>query len=122
MKRCKNPDEVEVVSEAAAYVPDDEDNTGEIASAGGAAAATSGSEIYDRHCALCHAEGIGGAPVVGDADGWAGRIEQGMKILYQHAIQGYTGEDGIMPPKGGFVNLSDAEVRLAVDYIVGHSQ
>lgn len=121
MKRCKNPDEIEVASEAAAYVPDDAEDGAESEPADGAVAA-SGSGIYERHCALCHSEGIGGAPVVGDTDAWVARLEQGMKTLYQHAIEGYTGEDGIMPPKGGFVNLSDAEVRLAVDYIVGHSQ
>lgn len=125
MKRCKDPAEVVVASEAAAYVPEGgpdalySQNESEEAAV---VTRVTGSGVYQQHCALCHAEGIGGAPVVGDADAWAGRIEQGMKILYQHAIEGYTGEDGIMPPKGGFVNLPDSEVRLAVDYIVGHSQ
>jgi cytochrome c5 len=45
-----------------------------------------------------------------------------MEVLYRHAIEGYEGENGIMPPKGGFSNLPDEEVRLAVDYIVQQSR
>lgn len=120
MKDCKDPAQIAIASEAEAYVPDEEDVEPETGA--GLASAAAGNGIYDRHCALCHAEGIGGAPESGNAEVWAARIDQGMDTLYRHAIEGYTGEDGVMPPKGGFVTLADEEVRLAVDYIVEQSQ
>ncbi|WOJ92688.1 c-type cytochrome [Congregibacter variabilis] len=125
MKRCKDPATVEVASEAAAYVP--EGGPDALYSEGeaqddGIVSTVTGGGVYERHCALCHAGGIGGAPMLGDTGTWSARIEQGMDVLYRHAIEGYSGEDGIMPPKGGFVNLPDSEVILAVDYIVEQSQ
>ncbi|WOJ97206.1 c-type cytochrome [Congregibacter brevis] len=125
MKRCKDPASVKVASEAAAYVPEGGPDALYSQVSGqedGVVTTVTGGGVYERHCALCHAEGIGGAPMLGDSTAWAGRIEQGVETLYRHAIEGYTGEDGIMPPKGGFVNLADSEVNLAVDYIVEQSQ
>jgi cytochrome c5 len=61
---------------------------------------------------------VGGAPPLGDVAAWAPRIAQGMDTLHQHALQGFTGAAGYMPPKGGRVDLSDAEIMSAVDYIV----
>lgn len=125
MKRCKDPADVKVASEAAAYVPEGGPDAlyseGE-AQEDGIVNTVTGGGVYERHCALCHAGGIGGAPMLGDTGTWSARLEQGIDVLYRHAIEGYSGEDGIMPPKGGFVNLSDSEVNLAVDYIVQQSQ
>ena len=42
--------------------------------------------------------------------------------MKQHAIQGYTGSVGYMPPKGGRMDLSDDEIAGAVDYMVNESQ
>ena len=41
-----------------------------------------------------------------------------METIYDHAINGFQGENGVMPPKGGFMNLSDDDIKLAVDYMV----
>ena len=49
-------------------------------------------------------------------------IAQGMDVLKDHAINGYTGSAGYMPAKGGRVDLSDDEVAAAVDYMVAESQ
>ena len=86
------------------------------------ATAMSGPQVYNEACLVCHGAGIGGAPVMGDASQWAERIAQGNDLLNQHAIQGYTGENGYMPPKGGRADLSDAEVEAAVEYMVAESQ
>jgi cytochrome c5 len=121
MEKCRDPAGIEITSEAAAYAPeggpDALDSEQEVA-----AAAAAGAGTYERHCALCHDSGIGGAPVSGEGEAWTWRVEQGTDVLYQHAIEGYQGEAGVMPPKGGFVNLTDEEVRLAVDYIVEQSK
>ena len=53
-----------------------------------------------------------------DAENWAPRIAQGMDTLRLHAIEGYTGNAGYMPPKGGRLDLSDEEIYAAVDYML----
>ncbi len=78
-----------------------------------------GKEIYDQACHVCHAAGIAGAPGFGDKAAWEPRIAQGMDLLHEHSIKGYTGKTGSMPPKGGRLDLSDEDVKAAVDYMVG---
>ena len=53
---------------------------------------------------------------------WAPRLEQGLETLIGHAINGYQGDAGYMPPKGGRLDLSDDEVSAAVEYMVGEVQ
>jgi cytochrome c5 len=84
-------------------------------------AALSGPQVYNTACLACHGAGIGGAPVLGDADAWSARIAQGIDVLTDHAINGYTGSAGYMPAKGGRVDLSDEEVAAAVQYMVDES-
>ena len=81
-----------------------------------------GPQVYNTACLACHSTGVGGAPVVGDAAQWADRIARGIDALYDGAINGFDG-DAITPmlPKGGRVDLSDQEVRDAVDYMVAES-
>ena len=76
---------------------------------------------YNTTCAACHNLGVAGAPRIGDYDAWKDRIAQGNKVLYEHAINGYTGETGVMPPKGGFVDLSDNKVKAIVEYMVSQA-
>ena len=82
-----------------------------------------GPQVYNAACNVCHGSGVGGAPIVGDTAEWAPRIAQGSDLLYDHAINGFQG-DAVTPmlPKGGRVDLSDQEVRDAVDYMVSESQ
>jgi cytochrome c5 len=86
------------------------------------AAALSGPQVYNAACLACHTAGVGGAPVIGDAAAWAPRIAQGVEVLKQHAIEGYTGSTGFMPAKGGRMDLSDDEIAAAVDYMVDETQ
>jgi len=80
-----------------------------------AAAPASGKSVYDGACVACHAAGVAGAPKTGDKTAWAPRIKQGMDALYASSLKG----KGAMPPKGGNAQLSDADVKAAVDYLVG---
>jgi cytochrome c5 len=80
-----------------------------------------GEKVFKGTCALCHQTGAGGAPVVANKGDWAPRIAQGKETLYTHAISGYTGQKGAMPPKGANASLADADVKAAVDYMVGKS-
>lgn len=77
-----------------------------------------GPQVYNEACLACHGAGIGGAPMLSDGENWAPRIAQGMDQLRQHAIEGYTGANGYMPPKGGRLDLSDEEVYGAIDYML----
>ena len=90
--------------------------------AGGAGAGpampTNGDELYEQACKACHGAGIGGAPKTGDKAAWAPRVAKGDAILYEHAIKGFTGSAGMMPPKGGRVDVSDDLVKQAVDHMV----
>ena len=78
----------------------------------------SGKEVYNSACIACHMTGAGGAPLLGDAGAWEARVAQGKQLLIQRAVEGYTGEVGIMPAKGGRLDLSDEEVENAVTYML----
>jgi cytochrome c5 len=75
-----------------------------------------GKKVYESACVACHGAGIAGAPKLGDKAAWADRIKQGQNVLYDHAIKGFQGKVGMMPPKGGSA-ASDDEVKAAVDYM-----
>jgi cytochrome c5 len=80
-------------------------------------AADTGKTLYSQACIACHGAGIAGAPKMGDKTAWAPRMAQGTAILYQHAIAGFQGKAGVMPPKGGST-APDADVKAAVDYML----
>ena len=77
-----------------------------------------GKAAYGKICFACHDTGVGGAPKIGVLSSWADRLEKGSEMLVINAINGFTGEMGIMPPKGGLPSLSDDEVRAAVIYML----
>ena len=74
---------------------------------------SNGEDIYNNVCAACHSNGAMNAPQYGDKKAWATRANTSIAQLYISAING----KGIMPAKGGRSDLSDAEVKSAVDYI-----
>ncbi len=81
------------------------------------ASASAGKTVYNSACVACHGAGIAGAPKVGDKAAWSARIAQSNTTLYEHAIKGFQGKTGVMPPKGG-ATVSDADVKAAVDFMV----
>lgn len=78
----------------------------------------SGEAIYTAVCAACHSTGVAGAPKTGDKAAWAPRIATGMATLLKVAASG----KGAMPPRGGGADLSDAELKAAVEYLVGKAK
>lgn len=81
----------------------------------------SGAQVYNKACNVCHGNGIGNAPMLTNAADWEPRIAQGTDTLKEHAIAGFGGSAGFMPPKGGNASLSDEEVHAAVDYMIGEA-
>ena len=73
---------------------------------------------FEAKCTACHGFGVAGAPRLDDPENWAPRLDQGLEVLYSNAINGFTGQSGVMPPKGGFSDLTDQQLRLIVDYMV----
>jgi cytochrome c5 len=87
-------------------------------SATAAAAPANGDEAFTQVCSACHGAGIAGAPKAGDKAAWQPRVAKGKDVLYQHALQGFTGSSGMMPAKGGRPDLSDDVVKQAVDHML----
>jgi cytochrome c5 len=85
---------------------------------GAAGGAAQGKSVYDSACVACHGAGVAGAPKTGDKAAWAPRMKQGMPALYEAAMKG----KGAMPPKGGNMALSDADVKAAVDFLASQAK
>lgn len=81
-----------------------------------------GKKVFGAVCSMCHASGTAGAPRLGDKADWGPRVAQGMDVLYKHSLEGFTGEKGMMPARGGSTTLSDDDVKAAVDYMVAKAQ
>jgi cytochrome c5 len=98
---------------------------GDAGSAGSAAvvaAPKNGTEVFQQVCSTCHGAGIAGAPKAGDKAAWGPRIAEGKATLYEHALKGFQGKNGVMPAKGGRTDLSDDLVKQAVDHMVQLAQ
>ena len=74
----------------------------------------SGKDLYGKRCQECHATGKEGAPKINDARAWGERMAKGIDALTESAVNGHNN----MPSRGGLANISDAEIRLAIDYMV----
>jgi cytochrome c5 len=80
---------------------------------------TDGSIIFNNLCTGCHTSGAGGAPTM-DKSHWAARIPKGVDTLHKHAIEGFTGTSGVMPPKGGNPALTNEQVIATVDWMLAN--
>ena len=79
---------------------------------------TDGEMIYNNVCTACHGTGAGGAPKL-EAAAWTGRLDKGAEAVLANAINGYTGDAGMMPAKGGRADLTDEQVQAAVEFMTG---
>jgi len=73
-----------------------------------------GQAGYDSSCKVCHETDSMGAPAVGDKAAWTAVLEKGKDAVYSNAINGVNA----MPPKGGAMNLTDAQIHEIVDYMI----
>ena len=89
-----------------------------------AAGSADGKKVFEGLCMACHSavSAIPFSPKITHNADWTTRLKQGKATLVKHAIEGYTGPDGgLMPPKGGNANLTDAEIEAAVVYMANQS-
>ena len=78
------------------------------------AAAAAVPALYAQACQVCHAAGVAGAPKLGDKAAWAPRLALGVDGLTASVIKGKNA----MPPRGGAMTASDADIKAVVAYMV----
>lgn len=80
--------------------------------------AQAGKSVYDAACAGCHGSGVLGAPKLGDSAAWSARAKAagGIDGLVKSATAG-TAKG--MPPKGGRADLSAAQLKETIEYMMG---
>ncbi len=76
-------------------------------------------QVYAQACAACHDAGVLNAPKVGDKGDWAKRSAAigGLDGLTASAIKGKNS----MPARGGNPDLSDEEIKAAVQQMLEKS-
>lgn len=83
----------------------------QVAAAGGE---RTGEQVVAATCGKCHTTGESGAPKIGDRKAWIQRAKLGLNAVYTSALKGHAG----MPARGGMAELSDAEVKRAVEFMM----
>ena len=68
---------------------------------------------YNKSCAMCHEQGVAGAPKTGDAAAWAPRVEKGMDVLLGSVKNGLNA----MPPMGMCMDCTDDEFKGLITYM-----
>jgi cytochrome c5 len=73
-----------------------------------------GAEVYNSVCMACHTAGVAGAPKPGSEELAARFAAEGMDGMMHNAINGLN----VMPPRGGRPDLSDEQIRAAVEFML----
>lgn len=79
-----------------------------------AAAGKPGDQVYNSACIACHITGVANAPKLDDKAAWEPRAATGVSALVQSVLKG----KGAMPPKGGAMALTDADIENGVRYML----
>lgn len=79
-----------------------------------------GRSVWGDTCQNCHGGNKAtGAPKMTSTRAWAPRVEKGLEVLIDHAINGFIGPKYTqMPARGANPDLTDAEVTAAVLFMV----
>ena len=70
---------------------------------------------WARSCAMCHVNGEGGAPTVGNSTDWQARIAKGQTALLSHTLQGFKR----MPPLGYCMDCSNTDFAILIEFMSG---
>tara|TARA_Y100001935_G_scaffold219652_1_gene192967 strand:+ start:144 stop:527 length:384 start_codon:yes stop_codon:yes gene_type:complete len=78
-----------------------------------------GRKVFNKACITCHLYGTGGSIMLNDSLSWSRVISKKDKIeIYSNVYNGYMGEKGPMPYKGGCLDCSDEDLMDAIEYIL----
>lgn len=69
---------------------------------------------YQMFCFACHSTGLSGAPLPGDAEAWAPRMEKGREEIIAIMNRGLNA----MPPKGLCMSCTDEQLWQLSQYMV----
>ena len=74
-----------------------------------------GKSVYTKYCKVCHAQGLNGAPILGNEAMWGPRVEKGEAALLENAKNGV----GLMPANlGRKPELDEAAIASVVSYML----
>jgi len=74
-----------------------------------------GQAIYEKHCVICHRDGIAGAPKFRDEATWKPRLaKSNIDALIATVNKGLNA----MPPKGTCQECNDSDIKAAINYMV----
>jgi cytochrome c5 len=85
----------------------------EVAAVAAEVAAFDVESTYQMSCFACHGTGAAGAPILGDAEAWAPRMEKGMDVVMLNVVNGVNA----MPPKGLCFTCTDDDLAAIVAYM-----
>jgi cytochrome c5 len=77
-------------------------------------AAVDGEQVYQTVCMACHAAGVAGAPIPGSETLAQRHADKGTEGLVASVINGLN----VMPPRAGRPDLTDEQIRAAVDFML----
>jgi cytochrome c5 len=77
-------------------------------------AAVDGEQVYQTVCMACHAAGVAGAPIPGSEALAQRHADKGAEGLVASVINGLN----VMPPRAGRPDLTDEQIRAAVDFML----
>ena len=118
MKDCNQPKPVSIAAEIDVGFFPEMSTKKDLPKVKETAKVSNSAKIYEATCSSCHANAAIGAPVFGDKEAWAELVAKGIDKVYENGINGINA----MPPKGGNMDLSDAEFKEVVDYMIDVSK
>jgi len=81
--------------------------------------AMTAAEIYQKHCHICHASGLAGAPKFRSQEDWKPRCEaKHLKGLVKSAMHGINA----MPAKGTCDSCRSDDIQAAIEYMVAKNE
>ena len=73
---------------------------------------------WARSCALCHIDGVAGAPLVGDTAEWQRRLAQGEETVLNNVLEGINS----MPPLGYCMACEISDFRAMIGFMARTNQ
>lgn len=71
------------------------------------------NKLFEQSCKTCHANPTNPAPQIGDKSAWDKRLEQGLPVLVQHAMQGFNA----MPAGGLCTTCTPPDFEAMIVYM-----
>lgn len=69
--------------------------------------------VFNQSCGICHDGQLRTAPQKGDKSAWAPRFDQGMDLLVERVISGYS----VMPPRGLCMQCTPDDYKAVIEWM-----